>query len=238
MGNTLFQFKQFAVEQGKCAMKISTDAVLLGALANLNEPKEILDIGTGTGVLALMLAQRFTKANVTGIEIEEGSFEQAKENFMTSPWSLRINAVLADFKEYAVQNKKSFDLIVANPPYYPNHLLTKDKNKNIALHQESLNFEELIIGVKNLLSTNGRFWLILPPDQMKIFDEIAVKSELSAQFILSVFDKPGAKIIRTIAFYSFRETLNVQKETFFIKEESGKYSDMYVQLLKDFLLKL
>ncbi len=238
MGNTRFLFKKFAVEQGQCAMKISTDAVLLGASVNFDHPKNILDIGTGTGVLALMLAQRFPSSQITAVEIEKESFLQANDNFITSPWVERIEAVFSDFNDFAKQSGKKFDLIVSNPPYYPNHLVSQNNKRNLALHHESLDFNELAEGVTSLLDKEGKLWLILPPDQLKIFDSIALKNQLFCQHITAIFDKPDSKNIRSIAAYSFYPTKQIEQQVFYIKDNQSEYSEMYQALLKDFLLKL
>jgi tRNA1Val (adenine37-N6)-methyltransferase len=238
MGNTLFQFKQFAVEQGKCAMKISTDAVVLGALADTTDPMSILDIGTGTGVLALMLAQRFPYAKITAIEIEESAFSQAKENFLKSPWQQRLNVVHQDFNEYIHNVDQKFDLIVSNPPYYPNHLVSPNFKKNLAHHHTSLNFEELVEGVQKLLSPQGSFWLILPPDQMKQFNQIALLKDLKPFCQLSIYDKPESKKLREVVGFSMNKEEYFSQKDFFIKDRALKYSKEYRDLLKDFLLKL
>jgi tRNA1Val (adenine37-N6)-methyltransferase len=238
MGNPTFYFKNFKIHQDQCAMKISTDAVLMGATATFSNPSTILDIGTGTGVIALMLAQRFPQALITAVEIEEKAFHQAQSNFLQSPWQERLTIKNQDFNDFCLEETKGFDLIVSNPPYYSHHLTTKNVDKNIALHQESLTFAELILGVKKLMNPLGQFWLILPPDQMKALTAIALKNGLYPVFIQNIYDRPGLKMIRQIQVFSFDQVATPDQFDFFIKNENHMLSTAYVALLKDFLLKL
>jgi tRNA1Val (adenine37-N6)-methyltransferase len=146
--------------------------------------------------------------------------------------------VFSDFNDFAKQSGKKFDLIVSNPPYYPNHLVSQNNKRNLALHHESLDFNELAEGVTSLLDKEGKLWLILPPDQLKIFDSIALKNQLFCQHITAIFDKPDSKNIRSIAAYSFYPTKQIEQQVFYIKDNQSEYSEMYQALLKDFLLKL
>jgi tRNA1Val (adenine37-N6)-methyltransferase len=234
MANSYFQFKQFRVEQDRCAMKISTDAVLLGALAKQDGPAEILDIGTGTGVIALMLAQRFPFANIKALEIDEAAAGQASQNFNTSPWKDRLELRHQSFQNFTREDHH-FDLIVSNPPYFSDHLKARDSKRNIALHTDTLNFSELAIGVSKLLKTNGQFWLILPIRQFEDFEKLAVQVGLFPREISYIRDTPQKQIIRIVASFSFEE-VTVQKTYIDLKNMNGSYSDSYSTLLRDFLL--
>src|SRR5690554_2397329 len=167
MPNSYFQFKQFIIHQDNCGMKITTDAVVLGALASHELAGRVLDIGTGTGVIALMLAQRFPESLIQGIEIDQHAFVQAKENVALSPWKDRIKLFPQSFQEFLAVKPEPFDLIVSNPPYFPDHIKSKDHQRNLALHNDALPFQDLVNGVASLLASNGLFWIILPESQMQ-----------------------------------------------------------------------
>lgn len=233
MGNTWFQFQKFRVEQEKSAMKISTDAILLGALADFDAPNWILDIGTGTGVIALMLAQRFENARITGIELDENASQEAKSNFEKSDFSERLS-----LSHGSIQNFKTevqFDMIVSNPPYFPDHLKSRDQKRNQALHTDKLSFEELIISVDRLLGPNGVFWCILPPRQM---EELSVKLDKIGFYGISeiaVRDNPEKQIHRVIKSFS-KVISSFSRTEHSLKNSSGEYTDFYKSLISGFLL--
>ncbi|NJN77877.1 MAG: methyltransferase [Saprospiraceae bacterium] len=152
-----FRFKQFQIHQDKTAMKVGTDGVLLGAWADVLESESILDIGTGTGLIALIIAQRNQNAMVDAVEIDESSYEQAKQNFEESSWTKRLNIYQSSIQDYAKNCGKQYDLIVSNPPYFVNSTKSKQEDKNQVRHTDSLSFEELIKSVNILLEISGRF---------------------------------------------------------------------------------
>jgi tRNA1Val (adenine37-N6)-methyltransferase len=231
-----FVFKQFTVEQDKCALKVNTDAVLLGALAEKNDPANILDIGAGTGVISLMLAQRFPKAIIHSVEIEPNAFLQAQQNFNDGPWADRMEIFHLPFQELHQTHGYKYDLIVSNPPYYTDHLKTRHQERNIALHGLSLTFEELAAGVREALSEQGTFYAILPERQMEQLVQCFQKLGMYAGTKVNVLDRPGAPILRVIrAFGSSPPTTSVDKEII-IKDAARNYSSDYASLLKDFLL--
>jgi tRNA1Val (adenine37-N6)-methyltransferase len=235
MKNSSFQFKQFAVQQDKCAMKISTDGVVLGAYAGQGNPKKILDIGAGTGVISLMLAQRFPEAMITGIEIDKDASEQASENVRNSPWNNRISILNKSFQEFCKHHQDKFDLIVSNPPYFPNHLKTEDHQRNLALHNDTLPFEELMAGIKSIMDQEATSWLILPPYQMEETNKIAEVLGLFAFEKLKIQDKPSKNFIRVIQGFSLQKK-ELIINSLSIKDEEGNYSKEYSDLLKNFLL--
>ncbi|WP_143959697.1 tRNA1(Val) (adenine(37)-N6)-methyltransferase [Litoribacter populi] len=229
-----FRFKQFTVEQDKCALKVNTDAVLLGALARFDKPLSILEVGTGSGVISLMLAQRSPKAMITGVEIEEGAFEQSKGNFHISPWSDRLEVFHQPFQKFSPIGK--FDLIVSNPPYFENHLQSPKQNRNIALHTKSLSFQELLEGVKANLSPEGRFFVILPERQMEELSRLATSLGLNTFSSIKVYDKPGSQTLRVVKGFAFDDIGKINEDTITIKNANNEYSQEYASLLKDFLL--
>lgn len=233
MGNSWFQFQQFRVNQDRCAMKISTDAVLLGALAKAENPATILDIGTGTGVIALMLAQRFPEANVTAIELDADAASQAGENFRESQFASRIQLIHGRFQDFAPSEK--YDLVVSNPPFFPDHLKSQDPQRNKALHTDELSFEALIENVCKLLSKTGIFWVILPPRQMIAMEEIAMNSELFLSKKVRIRDTEFKPVHREVASFIFERRVQKQ-DTLTLKDNKLNYSGPYSALLSGFLL--
>lgn len=235
MANSWFQFQQFRVQQDRCAMKISTDAVLLGSLAQSPSPTQILDIGTGTGVIALMLAQRFPKAKVTALEIDQGAAAQADENFKESPFAERLNLILIALQEFSTDH--SFDLIVSNPPYFPDHLKSSDPKRNLALHTDSLSFEALLHHASQLLTPSGQFWVILPPRQMGDFCNLADEALLFPNSKIQIQDTVTKPIHREIVSFSkIKKLPSIPTRVCYLKSEDGTYTDDYQQLISGFLL--
>jgi tRNA1Val (adenine37-N6)-methyltransferase len=235
MSNSWFQFQQFRVEQDRCAMKISTDAVLLGSLVQSDAPKQILDIGTGTGVIALMLAQRFPEASLTALELDPEAASQAKENCEQSPFSQRLTVLQGRFQDFLVEER--FDLLVSNPPFFPDHLPTSDPKRQQALHTDSLSFEELLQKASQLLAPSGSFWVILPPRQMQDFIQFATAHGLFPRTRVGIRDSAAKPIHREVVCFSFSEALTpALPEELFLKNEDGSYSERYQQLISGFLL--
>lgn len=233
MANDIFNFKQFSVRQDLAAMKVGTDGVLLGAWASVGVAQSALDIGTGTGLVALMLAQR-SNAHIHAIELDEAAYHQAVLNFKASPWSEYLNAVLADFKTYDPALK--YDLIVSNPPYFNQSLKNPCDKKSLARHTDSLNYAELIKGAAKLLEDTGRFCVVLPAAEKLNFKEIAAQYDLKLNKTLNVKPTPGKPSKRVLMEFSFLGTAEEVDEL--IIEEFGRhqYSDAYKQLTKDFYL--
>ena len=235
MGNSWFQFQQFRVEQDRCAMKISTDAVLLGSLAQSNSPKQILDIGTGTGVIALMLAQRFTEAQIIALELDPEAAAQADENCKASPFSQRIKVKEGLIQTYPEEER--FDLIVSNPPYFPDHLKSSDVKRNQALHTDSLSFAELLQKARRLLTDSGSLWIILPTRQMRDFSALAAQQNLYpiAQFLIR--DAATKPIHREVVCFNPSAALpSAPPRELCLKLGDGSYSEEYRGLLAGFLL--
>lgn len=195
-----FQFQQFGIHQGHAAQKVGTDSDLLGTLA-LGD-KRILDIGTGTGVIALMMAQRYPEADITAVEIDDNAILDAEANFSESPWSDRIHLVHADFQLYArqaVEDGKLFDSVVCNPPYFDRSLEAPDQSRTRARHTSSLPFEALIGGAYNLLREGGYFSVCLPPEVIEDFQSLCIIRGFWLQEdyrILSVPEKPVKRYIQ------------------------------------------
>lgn len=202
MSNPYFQFKQFTVWHDKCAMKVGTDGVLLGAWASVQNAHKILDVGTGTGLVALMLAQRsLPDADIIALEIDGAAAGQARENVTRSPWKERVEVVQTDFRDY--QSSDKFDVIVSNPPYFVDSLECPDQQRNAARHNGSLTYEELLEGVVGLLAEDGTFTIVIPTDVADRVKMIAATKNLYAVRQLNVITKPGGIPKRTLITFTF-----------------------------------
>ncbi len=235
MANSYFQFKKFMIHQENCGMKVSTDAMVLGALASHDKMDSILDVGTGTGVVALMLAQRFTSSEIHAVEIDKAAYDQASANIADSPWKSRITPYHHPFQDFANQSADFFDLIVSNPPYFPAHLQSKDQQRNLALHNDALPFDDLLKGVAKLLVPQGKFWVILPERQMQDLEIIASHFDLYANESVELRDRPSAQVLRVIQSFSF-QAVKTKRKTLCIREADLSFSADYRKLLADFLL--
>lgn len=234
MSNPYFSFKQFTVYHDRCAMKVGTDGVLLGAWTDVASAHNILDIGTGTGLVSLMLAQR-CDARIKAIDIDQDAVEQAKENVALSPWKDRIEVELQDICRYNSNN--GFDVIVSNPPYFVHSLKGPDRQRNIARHTEELNFENLIGSVSRLLRLKGTFSVIIPTDGMELFQAIATCHELYLSRQTLIHTKPEAEPKRVLlAFKKYPEEYIADSLT--IELSRHVYSEEYMALTRDFYLKM
>ncbi|SEF54533.1 tRNA1(Val) (adenine(37)-N6)-methyltransferase [Algoriphagus boritolerans] len=233
MANSWFQFQQFRIHQDRCAMKISTDAVLLGALAQAENPSSILDIGTGTGVIALMLAQRFPQAKITAVELDEDAAVQAGENFQESAFSERLTLIPGRIQDF--QSRDRFDLIVSNPPFFPDHLKSADTKRNKALHTDELSFDALLKKVTELLEESGTFWVILPPRQSKSLEDLAQNVSLFLSQKIMIRDSKIKPVHREVSEFTFHKAVKKDKELV-LKNENSNYSGEYASLLSGFLL--
>jgi len=238
MANNWFKFKQFTINQSGSAMKVGTDGVLLGAWASLPERgSDVLDVGTGTGLLSLMIAQKYLNAKLTAIDIDRVSCIQAKENFQNSKWKDRISVEEVSFQDICLQSAQKYDLIIVNPPYFSNSLPAADSSRSLARHQKSLSLDELVIGVKKLLHSQGYFNLILPSDQKTKCLQLANETGLFPRRILNVRSNPGKEFIRVLIEFSFNENDLFENELTIEKDKRHEYSEDYIELTKEFYLK-
>lgn len=238
MKKTGFQFKQFSVYQDRCAMKVGTDGVLLGAWVDVANAKNTLDIGTGTGLIALMMAQRSVSTLITAIEIDSEAACQATENVLNSPWKDRIEVVNADLLDFNCS--KRYDVIVSNPPYFSQSLPSPNKQRTLARHNDHLTYSALIQKVATLLSENGRFSVIIPYDHKDEFIQLASQSRLYLQRIVAVKTTPTSVFRRVLLEFSFVESIveQLKVEELLIERERHQYSIEYINLTKDFYLKM
>lgn len=230
-----FQFKQFTVKDENSAMKVGTDAVLLGAWINPANFITILDIGTGSGIIALMMAQK-SNATIDAIEIDRDSFREANINFQCSPWSNKLKVIHSSLSDFARQSEKKYDLILSNPPYFNNSLKSSSDKKNLSKHTATLSHQVLLSCVKSLISTNGIFSVIIPYDQMTSFLNIALLAGLYCKHKLIIYPTPKKPANRIILGFSLNRPLNLTHEKLTIRDDFGNYTDQYKILTKDFYL--
>lgn len=234
MPGTCFAFKQFSINQDRCAMKVGTDAVLLGSWIIPNGSKTILDIGTGTGIIALMLAQK-TQTIIDAIDIDEDSVSQAKQNISESKFAQRIDVRLISFQQYAKTISKKFNLVVTNPPYFEQSLKSCDEQRSQARHADVLPFEDLLDGVINILDPKGKFCLILPKLEAEKFRELAEKKGLFLSKLLRIksrTDKETDK--RHLMQFEFVPTEFSEKTLVIEQNERHQYTDEYKEFTKDY----
>ncbi len=228
----MFRFKQFSVEHQQSSMKVGTDAVLLGAWADCDLAGSILDIGTGCGVISLILAQRCS-AQITGIDIHNESIREASQNFAKSPWAKQLIAIHTRLQDYNPPSK--FNLIVSNPPFFRNCLKVQNPIRNKARHDDALSFEELLIGVDSLLAPKGVFSIILPMAEYQVFEKIASHFQLFPAKKVQVFSIPGKPCRRVLAEL-VRGGTSCAVTDLAIHEADGSFSHEYKQLTSAYYL--
>lgn len=243
--NKPFSFKQFTIEQDRCAMKIGTDGVLLGAWTAIQDNTyNILDIGSGTGIIALMLAQRSIADTIEAIELDGDAFEQCTENFENSPWGDRLFCFHAGFDEFVDEyteeepdESELYNLIVSNPPFYSEEVTSGNSARDSARQNTSLPFDELLEGVSKLLTKKGSFSTIIPFKEEVNFIEIAKEFNLFPKRITRVKGNPETEIKRSLLELTFTQTETVI-DVLVIEKERHVYTNAYKELTKDFYLKM
>jgi tRNA1Val (adenine37-N6)-methyltransferase len=229
----MFRFKQFNVDQTGCAMKINTDGVLLGALAEANNPQSILDIGTGTGVIALMLAQRFIDAKIDAVEIDETAAATAKRNFEGSPFADRLTVFPQDFESYFKEHGQKYDLIISNPPFHINSLASPGAKRNLAKHADENFFEILLENVAKYLNIDGKCYFILPLQTAELVKVITGNLGLNLYQTISVLSYPNSDPHREILVLTL-DDIKQKDGQFIIYAEPKVYSDGYQNKLRLF----
>ena len=218
-------------------MKVSTDSVLLGAIANVENAGRILDVGTGTGIIALMLAQR-SFAKIDAVEILNDSFVDAKLNAEVSPWKNKISIYNISFQDYSLnffpENEK-YDLIISNPPYFSNSIIPEKTNKAIARHDQALSDLDLLIGTDKILKPGGCLWIIKPLSERKRFLDLAKTNQFYVNSERKIRYKAGKKVTRVIMQLSHIET-ELKTTEMIVENENGGYSQEFIELTKEFYL--
>ena len=222
-------------------MKVGTDAVLLGAWCSLeNYPDSILDVGSGTGIIALMLAQRSDAMTIDAVEVEEKAYEQSVENFELSNWSDRLYCYNASFEDFVIEmseEEEKYDAIISNPPFYANAFETEDNARNKARFTSSLSFENLIIGASKLLSDSGEFSVIIPFKEEENFIKVANQNNLFPNNICRVKGTETSEVKRSLMRFSFTQNEIIEEELV-IEISRHQYTEEYIKLTKDFYLKM
>ena len=236
--NKPFKFKQFEVKQDQCAMKIGTDGVLLGAWASIeNNPFAVLDIGAGTGIIGLMLAQRSHAEVIDALEIDELAYEQCVDNFEASPWGDRLFCYHADLAEFTEEIDDKYDLIISNPPFYSEDFKTEDTQRDLARFSDAMPFTHLVDSVSKLLIEDGTFCTIIPFKEEVNFIDLASKVGLHINKICRVRGNETTELKRSLLELSFRESV-IKTDELVIEMARHEYTEDYKNLTKDFYLKM
>ena len=234
--DNIFKFKHFSIVQNSSAMKVGTDGVLLGAWTDVESAENVLDIGSGTGVISLMIAQR-SNAIITAVEIEEAASSESEMNFANSKWSNRLNIVNQSVIDFAATHNSQFDHIVCNPPFFNNGVRSSKVQRSIARHNDMLPFDQLIASVANLLTTNGKFDVVIPFDIEQEFIELCSSNKLYIRkrtMVKPNYTRPVKRIL--ISFVNSTVSQIEETEIQIEKEERHNYTDEYKNLTKDFYL--
>ena len=237
MANSYFRFKQFTINQDKCAMKVGTDGCLLGAWADIAQSRNILDVGCGSGLIAIMTAQRCSEARITGVELDEDAASQARENAEASPWSERIEIVHKDFLQYVPKEK--FDTILSNPPYFTNSMKCPDDKRSKARHDDSLASDALLAHACKLLLDGGKLSVVIPAGQNETWSKQAETVGLQLTRITFIHTRATAAPKRVLMEFTTGDNVTtLSKRDFILEDEPGKYSEEATRLLQPFYLKL
>ena len=235
MSSNSFVFKEFEIKQDKCAMKVGTDAVLIGAWAVANNAETILDIGTGTGILALMMAQK-SQAKIWAIDIDSAAVEQAQENSNNSKWSNRIIIEHTSIQSFTKNNTTKFDLIITNPPYFTDAFKAKELSRNYARHTDELPLETLINCVIQLMKMESVFYIILPFTEAQTFKNTAKLNGLFLQECVRIKTKIDKEPKRLLMKYSLQNKLLTETEIVIENDERHSYTKEYINLTRDYYL--
>lgn len=233
----MFHFKKFSIDDTHCAMKVGTDAVLLGAWSALENAQNILDVGAGSGILSLMAAQRNEQAQIFAIELDKSACEDAKKNILNSSWRERIHVENQLFQNFAIETALKFDFIICNPPFFSQSLRAADKQRNMARHDDLLPACELLSGIARLLNDEGSAALIIPTNYLEKFTiEAAIHSLFTAKktFVKSTINHNAHRVL--IEFEKKNNT-SIQVSEFIIYSKPSIYTEEYRALCRNFYLK-
>ncbi len=233
--SAIFYFKQFKIDQSNCAMKVNTDGVLLAALTEFSTPYKILDVGTGTGLIALMLAQKYPMALIHAVEIDQYAASTAKSNFLSSPFANRIELFHSSIKDHFKNNDDKYDLIISNPPFFINSLGSINPEKGVARHTDLAFFESFLQGSVQHLNRSGHICMILPLQTGSLIKKmVSATGILKIQKEIMIYSFSESKPHRSIMVLGFN-TMPTIEQKLVIYESKGVYSADYSNLLKDYL---
>jgi tRNA1Val (adenine37-N6)-methyltransferase len=238
MPNSFFKFKQFTIQQNGSAMKVGTDGVLLGAWTTVEKSKRILDVGTGSGLIAIMLAQRTcSDVQIDAVEIDHFAYLQSIENIKACPWKNRINCIHQSFQDFSNHNQEKYDVIVSNPPYFLNGLKAKTESRSAARNADYLPFKDLLNGAMKLLNPEGVLSVVLPIEEGNYFMNLAHKIGFYLKRKFQVLPNPGKPAKRYLLEFSLQKCSVKEEELIVENGQRHVYSSEYVELTKDFYLK-
>jgi tRNA1Val (adenine37-N6)-methyltransferase len=238
MANTYFAFKQFTVYHDRCAMKVGTDGVLLGAWVSVQNANSILDVGTGTGLIAIMCAQR-SKASIDAVEIDNNAYGQAVENVYACPWKERIKIHHDSFQHFATKTASRYNMVVSNPPYFRHSLKPPAKSRSLARHDDNLNFESILFYTAQILAPEGRLAIIIPAKEIDHFTELAYFHDLHPQRQTLVRPHMGKDYSRCLAEYSRNKSqLCITNELIIKQENTVEYTNDFKTIVREFYLKV
>ena len=233
---SVFQFKEFVIQQDQNLMKVGTDGILLGAWVNCDKAKKALDVGTGTGLIALMMAQRNPSLKVDGVEINESAYLEANNNVKDASFGDRIGLFNESIQDYALMSKEKYDLIVSNPPFFTGGTLSNNMDKQIIRHTIKLSHADLLRSVSSLIASNGSFAVIVPFLEGLRFIEIASTYNLHLERKTQVRSFEGSKIVRLLLSFSKTKPKTVEEEDLHLYESENVRSKAFAQLTKDYYL--
>lgn len=238
-----FHCKEFSLNHSKSSMKIGTDAILLSCLSPKAFPENMIDIGTGCGIISLCMAQKYSKAKIIAIDIDKNSVLEASENFRNSKYFERLVAKEISLEDFVLTNNQKFDLIISNPPFFISSLESPKENRNNARHNISLSYNELISYSRRIISPNGILSIILPFKESKIFEHSANDEGFEVVFRTKIFSKPNKVCERVVLHLKLKESIIkedfqfvlIEKEII-LRDEQNNYTEDYKNLVKEFLL--
>jgi tRNA1Val (adenine37-N6)-methyltransferase len=237
MGNSYFQLKQFRIEQGDCAMKVTTDACIQGAWTTANPtPQRILDIGAGTGLLSLMMAQKYPEAIIDAVELDTEAATQAESNFKASAWAGNMQVFCTDISHYTTAEK--YELIITNPPFFNNSLQGPELKRNLARHTGTLGYQQLFEAINLHLSTNGIASVLLPRPESASLEQIINENGWHIHRTLHIKDNDNAAVKRVVFLFGRQTPLQRHGQILVIKENNGDYTSVFKQLLGPYYLHL
>jgi len=233
----VFHFKKFSIDDSTAAMKVGTDSVLLGGWTQCDNESRILDIGTGSGILALMMAQRNANAEIDAVEIDYDAAELAKSNVQLSPWFDRIRIFNSSLQEYSLENKHTYSLIISNPPFFTNSLKAPDKARNLARHNDSLSVKDLLEYTSELLAEKGKAAFIVPADAYEKWKNEAAKHHLFPKHLTWVKSSPTRVPHRAMVLFSRKKQNAIPEDEICIYASEKIHSQEYLEITRDFYLK-
>lgn len=236
--NPPFEFKQFSIQQDKCTMKVGTDGILLGAWADTAGAKRILDIGAGSGLIAIMLGQRNAEASIHAVEIDDQAFEQAQENMHNAPWAERLEVVHQSIQEFAETGIEPYDLIVSNPPFFSGGTFSFNQDRNSVRHTVKLPHSDMLHAVQKLLAKTGKFCVILPFVEGLRFQELATSFHFYCTRITEVMAKPHKPVERLLMQFELKNKPLQQDQLIIQNEAHNDWSEAYQALTREFYLKM